>query len=327
MNEEILGVMGDNQDIDFVKKPAAYAREIKAITSLMDDGLLQTLEEVGAFIAGGALTSVFSNKEVNDIDVYLPSAEAFTTVLRKLYGESDDDSKYSSGFDGGRVSFYTSRSVTVVSNGVKVQLIVYKWHDSAESIFKDFDFTVNMAAINLATNELTMHPNFLKHLSQRYLSFNTATAYPLISALRVDKYRQRGYTISKAQMLRVLMAINNKNIDSWEVLCDELGGMYGLDSSKLLDTTQEFSMEKAMEQLDKVEVIPNKMFVERDLSFHIVLDFLKDRVDQNYYNWRKANANVYKWSPEYKEYDATVTYPAAEKVLPVSILEVDDFKF
>lgn len=326
MDEELLGAIPDEQSVDFVSYDTIkllkkreyvsnqYSREVEAITSLMDDELLHVLEDVGAFIAGGALTSVFSNKEVNDIDVYLPNAAAFTHVLRTLYGETNEDDKYTAGFNGGRVSFYTGKSLTVMSNGVKVQLIVFRWQETAQSIFDYFDFTVNMCAINLASKELTMHPDFLKHVAQRYLSFNTGTAFPLMSALRVDKYRQKGYTISKSQMLRIMMAINNKNIDTWDKLCDELGGMYGLDAKKLFDTNKEFNMEDAMYQLENVEVDSKKnLFPSRDYDFTSVLEFFKDKVDKNYYNWRMTEGNQFKWNKDYKPYDETITYPEPVK--------------
>ena len=43
--------------------------EERILLSTMDI-VSDTLAEAGAFIAGGAITSVFTNKEINDLDIF-----------------------------------------------------------------------------------------------------------------------------------------------------------------------------------------------------------------------------------------------------------------
>lgn len=133
-----------------------------------------------------------------------------------------------------------------------VQLIIYKFFPTIKDIFNDYDFTVNMGALDCKTETLELHENFLKHNSQKYLHFHTGTAYPIISALRVQKYVDKGYTISKSQMLRLLITISQLNIDSWETLKDNIGGMYGLNMDEVFPETEEFSIEKAISVLDEI---------------------------------------------------------------------------
>ena len=113
--------------------------------------------------------------------------------------------------------------------------------------------------------------------------------------MRVNKYRERGYTISKSQMLRVLLAINLKQIDSWEKLIDELGGMYGTPPEEIFDTTKPFDLVYAMEALDNFEIkdtiIANRPTIDDvilTMSDSFVPEFIEKRKAYfNDRNWRK----------------------------------------
>jgi hypothetical protein len=233
-------------------------KELKKIKSLIGEDFYNVLKGVKAYVAGGALTSVFTNKEVNDIDVYFPNEEAFVNTLREIYKEEEDlipDNivDFLGSFQV-KVNHVSSRAVLcTVDGGQHVQLIAHRFYEKPEDIFETFDFTINMAVFDLASETLLTHPDFLKHCSQRYLAVNPKTSYPLISVLRVNKYKDRGYTISKSQLLRLLLAVNELKIDTWDKLFDQLGGMYGTAPEDIFDKTQEFSTELAIETLDRVE--------------------------------------------------------------------------
>lgn len=261
-----------------------YQREIDYVTSLMDADLLGLLEDNDCIIAGGALTSVFTNKPVNDIDVYFRSKEGFSNVMREVIGPhhwEDDSINFSSAI----VTHYTSKSILLRSNDQDVQFIAYKFFETPEEIFNDFDFTINMAALELKTKNLTVYSEFLKHNAQRYLGFNEGTRYPLVSALRVHKYKERGYDISKAQFLKLCLAINAKNIDSWEVLMDELGSFYGLKPDEIFDTTKGFSLQSAMDQLEAIYSIPNKMYKNLPIDWNSIYKEFNGKWDDITVEW------------------------------------------
>src|SRR5690606_34187726 len=139
---------------------------------------------------------------------------------------------------------HTNRSVLITDHRKqKIQLVVYKFFPTVGDIFDEFDFTVNMGAYDFGEDRFVFHHNFFKHNSQRYIEINVNTAYPLISMLRVDKYRQKGYTVSKPQLLRLMFRINQLNLNSWDEVLDHVGGMYGVDPEKIFDKTKEFSID------------------------------------------------------------------------------------
>jgi hypothetical protein len=203
------------------------------------------LESYDAIIAGGAITSAFCNRDVNDLDIYLRSEDDFFGLITELYSESNFTLICAN---------MTNRSILFRDKETKqdVQLIVYKFFPTVEDIFNDYDFTVNMGALSTSDDQFHFHADFFKHNSQRYLQFHTGTTYPLISALRVQKYKDKGYTISKAQMLRLLLTISKLEINSWEDIKDHCGGFYGLNMDEVFPEDKEFSLELAIETLDQV---------------------------------------------------------------------------
>ncbi len=194
-----------------------------------------------AFAAGGAVTSVFTNKPINDIDIYFKSREAFEYAVAEAYA-----------------SFYwcvasSKRAVTFVDNGgTPLQFMHFDFFPTAQDIFDAFDFTVVMGALDLATNEFVFHDDFLKHNSQRFLRFHPGTRYPLASATRVLKYQERGYTIGKGDILRIALAARKVKIDSWEELKDQIGGAYG-EKVVFGNEDKEFSLDAAIEALKPAE--------------------------------------------------------------------------
>jgi len=194
-----------------------------------------------AFVAGGALTSVFTAQPVNDADIYFKSRAAFEKAVFQSYEEGFwcvDASK---------------RAVTFSDNGSHIyQLMHFDFFPTAEDIFKAFDYTINMAALDLDTNEFIFHDDFLKHCSQRFLRFNKGTRYPLASLARVLKYQQRGYTIGKGDILKIALACRGVRMESWDDLKDQIGGAYG-NKVVLENEGAPFSLDAAIDALTVAE--------------------------------------------------------------------------
>ena len=211
------------------------------------------LKETKCILAGGALTSLFSGKEINDWDIYCTSKESISEVFTSAWGVSE--SYYLGQFDL-VVKFATERSLLCVgkNGGEKIQFIHYKTFKDAQDIFNSFDFEHCMAAYDFATEEFVFHPHFFKSLAQRKIVFNSETDFPVVSLLRVDKYKQKGYEISKAQMLRIAFTIASKKYSSWEDVKSECSGMYGVAPDKLFDETKPFSLEEVVNQLSTISL-------------------------------------------------------------------------
>ncbi|MNK14401.1 hypothetical protein D3C87_325230 [compost metagenome] len=285
MNEEILGVMEDDQAIDFVLASPLLVKEFKKEENKLlcfSDDLAYLLERHGCWIAGGAITSVFTGKEINDIDVYFPSKEAFSDVMAEIY---EGDVSYGDA----RICHATDKSILISSDGQDVQFIVFKFFNSVEEIFKSFDFTAVMGAYSFADQKFILHPDFMRNNAQRFLSFNNGTDYPLISMLRVDKYRERGYTTSKQEMLKIGFAIANKNFDSWDRVIDEVGSMYGLNPEEIFDTTKSFSLDETIIQLENLFIPQKYKNIDPPIDMFSLAKRMPDKVSQKVLDYVEAN--------------------------------------
>lgn len=194
----------------------------------------------GCFVAGGAITSIHTNKPINDFDVYAKSALARDEAIHWAY---------ENGYWGVSAS---SRALTFVGKaGDNVQIMLFDTFETKEKIFEAFDFTCCMGAFDLDSQKFGLHKHFLLHCAQRFLAFNPGTRFPYASVGRVKKYEEKGFTIGRAEFYKILLACSAKPITSWTELKEQVGGVYG-ESIEIPEGTA-FSMEAAYKALDSLK--------------------------------------------------------------------------
>lgn len=192
-----------------------------------------------AFIAGGALTSVFTAQPINDVDLYFKSKEAFIEAVRDAY-------------DNGLWCVAASdRAITFAHGDSVLQFMHFDFFETAEAIFDAFDFTACMAAYDLDAQTFVFHDDFFKHANQRYLKFHAGTRFPFGSLLRTIKYQARGYSLGKGDLLRIALRCHQVPLNSWDDLAAAIGGQYG--ERVALDTEQPFSVDAAIALISNTE--------------------------------------------------------------------------
>lgn len=259
-----------------------YEVEKKKIKDALGDayGILQENKMV---LAGGAITSLFTNREIADFDLYFTNKQSIGNILAEVYGFSDID-------DIGRYTLQlchaTDRSfLTQDKQQNKLQFIHYSVHPTIDSIFQSFDFTACMGAYDFATEEFVFHPDFFKANAQRSLEFNKGTDFPIVSLLRVDKYKNKGYTISKAQMLRIAFTIVNKEYDSWEKVISEISGLYGVKPEDIFDTTRPFSIDAVIDSLVGVQLKESPKLIDTVTELEKVVELMKGSLSPHFMAW------------------------------------------
>lgn len=264
-------------------------------------------------LAGGAITSLMCNREVKDYDLYFTTQEGVDSIVSNVFGVSEEN--WINEFDL-IANHVTERSFLTREkrNKTELQFIHYKVYSGVDDIFNSFDFHACMGAFVFETEEFVFHENFFKDNSQRVLNFNKNTDFPIASALRVDKYREKGYKIGKKEMLRVLFAVVKKDYNSWESVISEVGGLYGIDPKELFDTEKPFSLDEVIDQLSSVMTLEDKKYVDRVYSFEQVVDTMYDAFSQNFKNYYDGLERKNGWSSskQYKassnKYDPEVVY-------------------
>ena len=218
-------------------------------------------------LVGGALTSILTKKDINDFDIYFKDQDSFVLSLMDVRGIKDNlpleeypedveiNQQYLASYDFHYLC-HTEKSVTFKPKLSKAvfQFIHQNFYNSVEEVFNDFDFTINMVGYDFELDEVVVHPEAMLHLAQRILVSNSGTKYPLISVLRVNKYQDRGYTISKKEMVKLLLAVSKLEFNSYEDVGKHIGGLYGtLNVAEVFDTTKEFSIDEVIEQLSELD--------------------------------------------------------------------------
>ena len=261
-----------------------YISEQKKLKALVTDKVWKFFKEAGVIIAGGAITSVFTNKDVNDIDVYFKSEKHLFQTLAAIFGEDDYTPDHMFEILEEFNLIYNSKSQRTLmfmdaETDQHIQFMSFRYFNNAKEIFDSFDYTCCMGAYDCATERFILHEDFLKHNAQKYLKFHTGTAYPIMSLMRVDKYRDKGYDISKTELLRVIGTCMSLDIDSWKDAKEHIGGMYGYDLDDVFNESVEFSITEMVEQLSDID--------ERDIKI-----FQMENVDRDFWNVVKAALNI-----------------------------------
>ena len=262
---------------------ANFEIEKNLIKKTIGEDVYDMLKDMKVVLAGGAITSIFSGAEVADYDLYFTDKEGLSRLVAEVFGVSEED--HISYFDL-IVKFATNRSMLCIDkySKNKLQFIHYKVFKDAHDIFNSFDFEHVMGAFDFATEEFVFHDNFFKSLAQRNIVFNPNTDFPIVSMLRTNKYQERGFKISKAQMLRVAFTIAGRNYDSWEKVKSECAGMYGVAPDDLFDETKPFSLEEVVRQLETV-ILNDKYINTKTPTFEKCVELMTGTLSENFKNW------------------------------------------
>ena len=241
-----------------------FGHEFAKLKGMLGEDLIEQLRLHEGYIAGGALTSIFTKNEVNDFDLYFRTKrqlEEFTMSCFGICGTYGDDGHFQSLEED---DAYPNKSIINMGatdksvmftafGGHIIQIIAFDVFPDATDIFDKFDFSINMGCFDFANDTWVFDNQFLKGNAQRMLGFNQNTAYPLISMLRVGKYQARGYKISKKDMMKLGVAASSLSIESWDDAKKHLSGMYGTNVNDLFENAGDFSLDALYEILDTAD--------------------------------------------------------------------------
>lgn len=263
----------------------SYEFEQKKLLHYIGSDLAELLFHHNAYIAGGTITSLFCNRDINDIDIYFRDEQSLVNFLYDIWD------------DGRHVVAHTKKATLIRYGDLDIQLVHFDYFRDADAIFNTFDFTVCMGAYDFADDSFHLHPQFMQHNSQRMLKFNAETAFPIVSLLRVQKYRDKGYKISKPEFLRIALACMNLDITSWDELREQLGGMYGVNYDKLFDFDDDTPLDLTM-VIDKLAdlSLDDDYFKEPEsLPFNSVEDII-DNISTGEIVYYEINDGFYRYN-------------------------------
>lgn len=209
--------------------------EEKNLLSLLMESERKIFKENSVMVCGGALTSIFSNTKVNDIDCYFRTKEDYEKTLDSLKK------------DHCNITIKTKNATSLKNSitGQAIQLITLEQYyvSTPKEVYSQFDFTISQAAYDFQSGSFDLGINFLKHLSQRALVFNVKAYHPINSFFRVDKFIKRGFTISKIENFKVIVALTQVKLNNYNDLVDQLNAVSHSTNSKLRNKIASKKME------------------------------------------------------------------------------------
>jgi hypothetical protein len=241
--------------------------------------------ECEAFLAGGAVLSTATKKDIHDYDVYPKNKKSAFEIVKYLVEECNCF-----------IVNVTNRAITMKCNDIKdddnnrviIQVMIFDTFETHDKIFEYFDFTCCMAAFDLSTSEFYCDKMFWEDVSSRTIRFNNKTRYPLNSLMRINKYKEKGFYTPKKELIKIGLAVTEQGLPkSWDDLANAIGGTYG-QTFKLKTEDIEFNIENMYNILDDLEI--NGYLNEEDTKYSI--DEIGCIIEGEVYS-KILNENVY----------------------------------
>jgi len=126
--------------------------------------------------------------------------------------------------DDGRPKF---RPVFMSTNAItlshKIQLVL-RFYGEPDEIHKTYDFVHCTNHWTSWNDKLTLRQEALESILTKELRY-VGSKYPVCSAIRLRKFIARQWTINAGQILKMIMQINELDLNDFAVLRDQLTGV------------------------------------------------------------------------------------------------------
>lgn len=303
-----MNIVVSNGDTITVKTHSTPLHKQRGILKrFIGQRLYALLKQHKAIIAGGSIRSIFCKEDIHDIDVYFRDEESFRYVATAVKAStivSITDKQIS----------YLYNSWADASSGEPfvLQLINFKYYEEATDIFETFDFHCCMGAYDFEKEDFVLDDSFLLDNTSRTLTFNSGTAFPIVTLSRILKYKDYGYNISHREIIKIGLRVADMHIDNWDEFKKQIGGMYG-DCFKVGDTEgKEFSIEAAVKMLEAVVNTPYTSVCEKLDSVDISLG-------------KTFDAFLYKGRIRYLDNDFDLILKDDSSTVSLNVMTKDDF--
>jgi hypothetical protein len=229
-------------------------RERYLLLKNIDPEVQQELRACKAFIAGGAITSVYSGAAIKDYDIYSRSVGNCSTLMQffmsKCNYHPDQPNKVLSETDCAVTYRYKDRTYQVIK--------MVEMMGEVRDVLEKFDFTICMGAYDFHGEGMLLHPDFLRHIAQRRLVFNINSGYPICALFRTRKFMARGYKMSGVEALKIGLRIEKLGMTT---MADLRKQMMGIDTMFLRELTdalnkpeeaeKKYEFDKAMQMIEE----------------------------------------------------------------------------
>lgn len=203
-----------NQHID-TKRQYTYLKKI------FDADMFKLLGDCNAFVAGGAISCLFTDRAINDFDIYFPDSTGIDSLNAYFKKTSNWKSDFCSNLS---ITYKNEKPIaisdpceygkTILVGNAKIQLVTAFYGD-VKDIFNTFDFFCCMGAFRFKNSEFEFDPYFFNDNMSRTIRYNyDGAANPLTTLFRVEKYKKYGYTLPVEELMKIVFAIKNVKLST-----------------------------------------------------------------------------------------------------------------
>lgn len=196
----------------------------------------ESLKSLGLMLCGGAINSVFTRNQINDLDFYLKDSSKIveaTEFLTKWFPTEIYRS----------TNAITFRRKSTKSNKKWAVQLITRFVGSPEKIMDDFDFTITQGVYDFENACFVLGPRFLPDISARRLVFLGKSHFPICALYRTLKYQKRGYTLPGSTVMHIGLSIVRLNIKNYRELKEQLLGIDTMFIQGLLSNTVKYADE------------------------------------------------------------------------------------
>lgn len=193
--------------------------------------ILAKLAEYGVMVAGGAITSLFTDKYINDLDLYMEDPKFKPQIMALLEYYFKDEPYVSANCITYKRKSSRSRKM------YNVQLIT-RFSGPPEVIFHNFDFTITNGAYSFRDGAFHFGSRFFTDLATRKLVYSGGSEFPICALFRTKKYQARGYTLPGSTVMHIGLSIVRLEIKTYAELKQQLLGIDTLFLQGLLAKEQ-----------------------------------------------------------------------------------------
>ena len=186
---------------------------LPSIVNIKDD-----FAKLGLMLSGGAITSLFTDAAVNDLDFYIkdkeniPEAVAFFT---KWFPEVPYVTE----------NAYTFKRKSSRSRKMWTVQLITRFTGTPTEILDTFDFTVTQGLYDFANEVFVFGDRFFQDNSKRKLVYLGKSHFPICAMYRTKKYQDKGYKLPGSTIMHIALSIVRLNIMNYRDLKQQLMGI------------------------------------------------------------------------------------------------------
>lgn len=210
----------------------------------LGEDLYDLLINNNAILAGGALTSILINKPINDYDLYFYNKDDINNLLNII----NKDNNFSLINETNNAYTYDYMLMRKIDNikckgrRIVIQIIFNPEFMglSPQDLINTFDFSVCQVAYDFKNNKFYYGNNFDKDIREREIHFNISSNHPIVSFMRVEKYKEKEFNIRSIEILKIIFKIKSLKFKTYK---DVINQISGISSSYFMELTNFLSNE------------------------------------------------------------------------------------